>query len=66
MREQFVAFTYQRLENSPDVFVGFLAASAELSVEEAKTLLASEVEAGRLRYGTSALTGSLFVEKTTP
>ena len=66
MRERFITFTYGRLDGDParsGTFVGFLAASAEITVEEAKTYLDVEVEAGRLEYGNSEM-GTEFVRRT--
>lgn len=64
MRERFITFTFERLDgaNNSGTFVGFLAASAEITEDEAKAFLAPEVEAGRLEYGNSEM-GTLFVRR---
>jgi len=64
MRERFISFTYERIDcgSNSGTFVGFLAASAEITEEEAKTFLDVEVEAGRLEYGNSEM-GTEFVRR---
>ena len=60
--QRLVVFTHERitLGGNSGTFVCFLAASADLTDDEVRTILDPEVEAGRLEYGHSEK-GTLFV-----